>query len=128
MPHFLTLDDILFIHRQEIKLACGETNIRDKEGVRACVDAPQATFGEDYLQDIFGMAASYLTCLVIRHPFVDGNKRAALASALTFLYLNGYSVNEEFDLELARLVLDFLAKKKSKEDVVEHFRSKAFKR
>lgn len=122
------MDDILFIHRQEIKLAGGEPNIRDKEGIRACVDAPQATFGGDYLQDIFGMAVSYLTCLVIRYPFVDGNKRAALASALTFLYLNGYSVNEEFNLELAKLVLDFLAKKKSKEDVVEHFRSKAVKR
>jgi death on curing protein len=128
MPHFLTLDDILFIHRQEIKLAGGEPNIRDKEGIRACVDAPQATFEGDYLQDIFGMAASYLTCLVIRHPFVDGNKRAALASALTFLYLNGYSVKEETDLELAQLVLDFLAKKKSKEDVIEYIRSNAVKR
>lgn len=128
MPHFLTLDDILFIHRQEIKLSGGEPNIRDKDGVRACVDAPMATFGGDYLQDIFGMAASYLTCLVIRHPFVDGNKRTALTSALTFLYLNGYSVKEETDLELAQLVLDYLAKKKSKEDVIEHFRSKALKR
>ncbi len=128
MPHFLSLDDILFIHRQEIRLSGGEPNIRDKDGVRACVDAPQATFGGDYLQDIFGMAASYLTCLVIRHPFVDGNKRAALASALTFLYLNGYNVNEGTDLELAQLVLDYLAKKKSKEDIVEHFRSKSVKR
>lgn len=128
MPLFLSLNDILFIHRKEIKLSDSEPNIRDEDGIKACVDAPQATFGGDYLQDIFGMAASYLTCLVIRHPFVDGNKRTALASALTFLYLNGYSVKEESDLELAQLVLDYLAKKKSKEDVIEHFKSKAIKR
>ena len=35
------------------------------------------------------MAASYIACLTIRHPFVDGNKRTALATALTFLFLNG---------------------------------------
>ncbi|NBC67033.1 MAG: type II toxin-antitoxin system death-on-curing family toxin [Bacteroidetes bacterium] len=40
----------------------------------------------------------------MRHRFVDGNKRTALASALTFLYLNGYEVEESYDLELADLV------------------------
>lgn len=84
-PTFLTLDDVLFIHREEIKISGGEPNIRDKEGVKACVDAPKASFGGEYLHDLFGMAASYITCLTMRHPFVDGNKRTALASALTFL-------------------------------------------
>ena len=57
------------------------------------------------------MAAAYITCLTMRHPFVDGNKRTALASALTFLYLNGYSVEERYDEDLADLTIDFFYKK-----------------
>jgi death-on-curing protein len=124
-PKFLTLDDILFIHEEEIKTAGGEPNIRDLEGVKACVDTPKASFGGEYLNDIFGMAATYISCLAIRHPFVDGNKRTALASALTFLYINGYEVEESYDLELADLVVDFLTKKVSKTDVEKHLRRSA---
>lgn len=50
----------------------------------------------------------------MRHPFVDGNSRTALASALTFLYLNGYTVEESYDEELADLVLNFVTKKSQK--------------
>jgi death-on-curing protein len=62
----------------------------------------------------------------MRHPFVDGNKRTALASALTFLYLNGYSIKEKYDDELAELVLDYIAKNISKENIAEYFKSAAF--
>jgi death on curing protein len=126
-PSFLSLEDILFIHQQEIQISGGEPNIRDQEGIKACVDAPKASFGGEYLHDLFGMAASYVTCLTMRHPFVDGNKRTALASALTFLYLNGYTVEESYDEELADLVLNFVTKKISKEEIAEHFRSKSLR-
>jgi len=121
-PVFLSLEEILFIHQQEIQAAGGEPSIRDQEGIKACVDAPKASYGGEYLHDLFGMAASYITCITMRHPFVDGNKRTALASALTFLYLNGYSVEESHDEELAHLVLNYVTKKISKEDVAEHLR------
>lgn len=127
-PSFLSLEDILFIHQQEIHISGGEPNIRDQEGIIACVDAPKASFGGEYLHDLYGMAASYIACLTMRHPFVDGNKRTALASALTFLYLNGYTIGESYDEELAELVLYFVTKKISKEDVAEHFRSKSVRR
>ena len=88
-PVFLLLQDILYIHEEEISISGGEPNIHDLEGVKACVDASKVSFGGDYLLDIFEMAATYVTCLTMRHPFVDGNKRTALASALTFLFLTG---------------------------------------
>lgn len=127
-PTFLTVEDILFIHEREIQKAGGEPNIRKKQDIHACADAPKASFGGEYLNDIFEMAASYIVCLTIRHPFVDGNKRTALASALTFLYLNGYEVEETYDLELADLVLDFLKRDISKEELAEHFKLNAIKR
>jgi len=125
-PQFLLLEDILFIHEKEIEAAGGEPNIRDLDGVKACVDTPKASFGGEYLNDIFGMAATYISCIAIRHPFMDGNKRTALASALTFLYINGFEVEESYDLELADLVVDFLTKKKSKEEIKMHLRNSAF--
>lgn len=127
-PSFLTLEDILFIHEQEIQKAGGEPNIREKQDVEACVDAPKASFDGQYLNSLFEMAATYISCLAIRHPFVDGNKRTALASALTFLYLNGYKVEENYDLELADLVIDLLEKDLSKEDIASHLKENAIKK
>lgn len=127
-PSFLTTEDILFIHEQEVQKAGGDPGIREEQDVQACADAPKASFDREYLNDLFEMAASYIICLTIRHPFVDGNKRTALASALTFLYLNGYEVEESYDVELADLVLNFLSKEMSKEDLAQHFRNNAIKR
>jgi len=121
-PSFLTMEDILLIHEQEIQKAGGDPGIRKDQDIQACADAPKASFDGEYLNDLFEMAASYIICLTIRHPFVDGNKRTALASALTFLYLNGYEVKESYNLELADLVLDFLSKDISKEEVAEHLK------
>jgi death-on-curing protein len=126
-PFFLAEEDILFIHQQEIQISGGEPNIREKEGLKAYVDAPKTSFGGVFLYDIFGMAASYVTCLTMRHPFFDGNKRTALASALTFLLLNGFTIEESYDDELADMVLKFLTKELSKEDIIEHFRSKSLR-
>jgi death-on-curing protein len=57
--------------------------------------------------DIFEMAATYLNSIAINHPFMDGNKRTALASSLTFLFMNGYEIEESYDEELADKTLDF---------------------
>jgi death-on-curing protein len=127
-PSFLTTEDILFIHKQEIQKVGGDPGIRQEQNIQACTEAPKASFDSEYLNDLFEMAASYIICLTIRHPFVDGNKRTALASALTFLYLNGYEIEESYDLELADLILDFLAKMISKEDLAKHLRDNAIKR
>ncbi len=127
-PSFLTAEDILFIHEQGIQKAGGDPGIREEQDIQACADAPKASFDGEYRNDLFEMAASYIIWLTIRHPFVDGNKRTALASALTFLYLNGYEIEESNDLELADLVLYFLSRDISKEDVAEHLKENAIKR
>jgi len=127
VPVFLTKDQILYIHHCEIESAGGAKEIRDYNGLEACVESPKVSFGGEYLNDVFGMAAAYIVCLTIRHPFVDGNKRTALASALTFLYLNGFSVNETYETELADLVLDFLSSKTDKEGIENHLKNNSIK-
>ncbi len=54
---------------------------------------PQASFGGEYLHNgVFEMAAAYAFHIAENQPFLDGNKRTALASALVFLDINGIVV------------------------------------
>ena len=41
------------------------------------------------------MAAAYLFYLCRNHPFIDGNKRAALGACLVFLRLNGIEPDKD---------------------------------
>lgn len=59
----------------------------------SALHAPQASFGgEEFYSDIIDKAAAVLTCrLAWNHPLLDGNKRAAWASLVLFVDLNGGS-------------------------------------
>ena len=45
-------------------------------------------FGTVEFEDIFHQAAAYMYYILKNHPFIDGNKRTALASTITFLQWN----------------------------------------
>ena len=49
-------------------------------------------YGNPAIEDL---AAAYAFGLVKAHAFVDGNKRTALVTSLTFLRLNGYGFRPE---------------------------------
>ena len=76
-----------------------------------------ATFAGSFLHEtIFEMAAAYLYHLSRNHPFVDGNKRTALAAALTFLHMNGVRIEASED-ELVELSFKAAAGDISKAEV-----------
>lgn len=86
---FLSLDDVLEIHRDQIKRYGGSLGIRDMELLQSAVAMPAAGFGNEYLhKDIFEMAAAYLFHITQNHPFVDGNKRTGAVAAIVFLAMN----------------------------------------
>jgi death-on-curing protein len=90
---FLTVVDVLAIHRDQVARFGGTAGLRDAGALDSAVAQPMATFGGEYLHgNLFLMAAAYLFHLCENHPFVDGNKRAAYASALVFLHLNGVAL------------------------------------
>ena len=104
-PSFLTLDEVIAIHADQIRRYGGEPGIRDLSLLQSAIGTPQATFGGDYLHtSIFEMAAAYLFHIANNHPFVDGNKRTALMTGLVFLGLNGYELRADAD-ELGDLVV-----------------------
>ena len=107
-PVFITFEDALFFHKEEIRRSGGIGGIRDQTALEASLGAPKASFGGDYLMDLFAMAATYVESVCANHPFLDGNKRAGTACALTFLYLNGYEVDENHDEELADMIIDLV--------------------
>ena len=88
-PLFLSLDEVLAIHADQIRRYGGSHGVRDMALLNSALAMPRATFGGTYLHGSPAeMAAAYLFHVAKNHPFVDGNKRAALASALAFLWLN----------------------------------------
>lgn len=95
-PEFLTVEDVLNIHDEQIKEYGGIHGIRDNDLLESAVKMPQASFGGDYLnQDLFEMAAAYAFHIAENQPFLDGNKRTALVSALVFLDINGFEVSDK---------------------------------
>jgi death on curing protein len=124
-PRFLSISEVIAIHDQEIVAAGGLSGIRDLRALESALGAPQASFNGEYLMDIFEMAATYLNSIALDHPFLDGNKRTALASSLTFLFINGFEIDEQTDFELADKTLDLVARKISKSDFAQHLKSRS---
>ena len=120
---FVTLDDILESHLNQIDTYGGSHGIRDIGLLESAIAQPEACFGGQYLHaDIFEMAAAYLYHLVMNHPFVDGNKRVGLEAALIFLEINNENFNAS-DQELVDLVLKTTAGQVGKREIAEFFRS-----
>ena len=102
---FLTLEDILFLHQDQIARHGGMAGLRDLGLLEAALATPTMSFGGDYLHDgLPHMAAAYLFHIAKNHPFLDGNKRTALAAAIAFLGINGWVMDADPD-ELAETVL-----------------------
>jgi len=90
VPLFLTLDDVLESHAEQIAAYGGSDGIRDVGMLLSAVAQPESTFDGQFLHvDLFEMAAAYLFHIVQNHPFLDGNKRVGLEAALLFLEING---------------------------------------
>ena len=86
----LTVEIIREIHSEAISRFGGSDGLRDAALLESAVAAPRASIGgKSPFADLVEVAAAYLFYLCRNHPFVDGNKRAALGACLVFLRLNG---------------------------------------
>ena len=120
-PDFLTLAEIIEIHRNQIELYGGDLGVRDLNLLQSALAQPEATFGGEWLHPgLFDMAAAYVFHLAQNHPFVDGNKRTALASALVFLELNGISILDPHG-KLYGAVIKITTRKMTKTQLAELF-------
>jgi death-on-curing protein len=93
-PEFLDVEDVIELHATQLEVYGGSDGLRDRGLLESAVAQPQISFGGEFVHDgLFAMAAAYLFHIVSNHPFVDGNKRAGMLSAVVFLDVNGISIN-----------------------------------
>ena len=121
---FLSLDDVLEIHAEQIERYGGSAGIRDQAGLESAIAAPRMTFGGQYLHgSVAAMAAAYFFHICQNHPFIDGNKRVGANAAITFLLLNGWEPLFEED-ELVALVLSVAAGATGKPELIQDFETR----
>ena len=113
-----TVEAVKAIHREVLQAHGGSAGIRDEGLLDSAVAAPQATMmGKPMFRETVEVAAAYLFYLCRNHPFIDGNKRTALATCLVFLSENGYLSQEKLDLDAwEQLVLDVAASRIDREE------------
>ena len=85
MRTYLTVIEVLAIHAMVIERFGGADGIRDVGALESAVFRPQT----GYYTDSVAEAAALFESLIQNHPFLDGNKRTALAGADVHLRMNG---------------------------------------
>ena len=113
-PYFLSVADILGLHRRQIERYGGTKGLRDLGLLQSAVSLPAASFDGAWLHgSLEEMAAAYLFHVCQNHPFLDGNKRTAAMAMLVFLRVNGLQPTFTED-ELVDLTLGIAAGKRTK--------------
>ena len=87
-PIWLDSSIVLDVHAEQLALFGGADGVRDLGLLESALGRPlnKFAYGEASLA---ALAAAYAFGIARNHPFVDGNKRAAFASIIVFLGLNG---------------------------------------
>ncbi|OLT69086.1 death-on-curing protein [Moorena producens 3L] len=81
--------------------------LRDPNLLSSSLARPKHLFAYSDSASLFDLTAAYAFSLAKNHPFVDGNKRIALAVIDVFLRLNGYELvaaEEEAVIKINNLV------------------------
>jgi death-on-curing protein len=90
------LPEVLFFHTVSVEKYGGTGGVRDEASLLATIERPwQASFGKEHFASPFEKAAALMGSIIRRHPFADGNKRTATASASYLLSTFGYEIEAE---------------------------------
>lgn len=119
-----TVATVKAIHAEVLAAHGGSGGLRDESLLESAVAAPLATMaGEPLFAEPAELAAAYLFYLCRNHPFVDGNKRTALATCLVFLSENGLLPEEKLDADAwEQLTLDVAASRLDREQTTTRLR------
>jgi len=119
MIRYLTLVEVLSLHRQIIEQSGGALGVRDLGALQSALAQPRMTFsGEDLYPTLADKAAAVGFSIIMNHPFVDGNKRTGHAAMETFLVLNGMEISASVD-EQEQVILALASGNSGRESFVE---------
>ena len=82
---------VIAAHNEQLAEHGGAAGIRDQGLLESALARAEnlAAYGDP---DVAALAAAYGFGIIRNHPFVDGNKRAALIATELFLALNGFEL------------------------------------
>lgn len=119
-PKWLTYDQVVAIHSRQLRRFGGAAGLRDDGLLQSAIERPvnkwhyeQAEFAE--------LAAAYAFGLAKNHAFVDGNKRIAFMSMMTFLRKNGIRFAPE-QAHATKMILSLAAGEVSEESLARWIR------
>lgn len=124
-PKHPIVDAVIAIHSEVLAAHGGRPGMRSRALLESAVAAPQASMmGALMISDPIEIAAAYLFYLCSNNPFVDGNKRAALATCLVFLSQNNLLREETLAVDdWESLTLAVASGSISREDATQTLRS-----
>lgn len=122
---WLTIAEVLSIHKDQILENGGIGGLRDMGLLESSLARPRNSFSYEPNRDIFDIAAEYAYGIIRNHPFIDGNKRTAFATAAIFLLANNYALNKEKNNEQNELVHNLASGKTPKNDFANFLRKNA---
>ena len=101
----LSPKQILLIHDELIEVYGGSHGVRDENLLESAICQPYVSYGGvDLYPTVFDKAAALLRSLIKNHPFVDGNKRTAIAAAQILLEANNFKFCTSSDKTYAFLL------------------------
>ncbi|MEU3690082.1 type II toxin-antitoxin system death-on-curing family toxin [Streptomyces narbonensis] len=93
---YLSAEDVLAVAEHAVDDQA--VVVRDAGLLESAVHRPSAAmFGEEAYPDLLDKAAALLQSLAVNRPFLDGNKRTAWLSCVTFLAMNGVQLRPDID-------------------------------
>ena len=120
-PAFISRIVVLEIHRASLERHGGIDGLREPGLLDSALMQPEATYyyGQG---DLAAIAAAYAFHIAQNQPFLDGNKRTAMGSALLFLKANGVDVDRYDDSELYDAMIAIAEKRMDKGGLAAVFR------
>jgi len=120
-PVFLSREKVLELPRISLQLHGGLDGLRDPGLLDSALMQPEAAcfYGQG---DLAAIAAAYAFHIAQNQPFLDGNKRAAMGSALTFLEGNGVNIENYDGAELYDAMIGIAEKRIDKAGLAGIFR------
>ena len=87
-PKWLTYDQVVAIHSRQLRRFGGAAGLRDEGLLRSAIERRINKWHYEQ-SELPELAAAHAFGLAKNHAFVDGNKRMAFMSMMTFLRKNG---------------------------------------
>lgn len=107
---YVSAEDALVLHAFVVDETGGSHGVRDVGMLQFALERARTAFGgNEVFSSVFEKAAATLESIARNHPFVDGNKRTALAVAIRTLELNGYEF-EARNPDIVRFMVRVVAK------------------